>query len=140
SVDGTVIGTGTASSENGSFNIAISKLTAGTEVSVTATDAAGNVSVATVVTVLDVTAPEAPKVNSVIHNDTVVTGLTEAGATVKVKMGGDELGTVVADSNGKFSVTVSKQKHKNVLTVTATDAAGNISKATTVDVLKKNEK
>jgi 2',3'-cyclic-nucleotide 2'-phosphodiesterase (5'-nucleotidase family) len=140
SVDGTVIGTGTASSENGSFNIAISKLTAGTEVSVTATDAAGNVSVATVVTVLDVTAPEAPKVNSVIHNDTVVTGLTEAGATVKVKMGGDELGTVVADSNGKFSVTVSKQKHKNVLTVMATDAAGNISKATTVDVLKKNEK
>jgi 2',3'-cyclic-nucleotide 2'-phosphodiesterase (5'-nucleotidase family) len=140
SVDGTVIGTGTASSENGSFNIAISKLTAGTEVSVTATDAAGNVSVATVVTVLDVTAPEAPKVNSVIHNDTVVTGLTEAGARVKVKMGGDELGTVVADSNGKFSVTVSKQKHKNVLTVTATDAAGNISKAITVDVLKKNEK
>ncbi|AYA78369.1 hypothetical protein DOE78_01750 [Bacillus sp. Y1] len=140
SVDGTVIGTGTASSENGSFNIKISKLTAGTEVSVTATDAAGNVSEATVVTVLDVTAPEAPKVNSVIHNDTVVTGLTEAGATVKVKMGGDEIGTVVADSNGKFSVTVSKQKHKNVLTVTATDAAGNISKATTVDVLKKNEK
>lgn len=140
SVDGTVIGTGTASSENGSFNIKISKLTAGTEVSVTATDAAGNVSEATVVTVLDVTAPEAPKVNSVIHNDTVVTGLTEAGATVKVKMGGDELGTVVADSKGKFSVTVSKQKHKNVLTVTATDAAGNESKASTVDVLKKNEK
>lgn len=140
SVDGTVIGTGTASSENGSFNIKISKLTAGTEVSVTATDAAGNVSEATVVTVLDVTAPEAPKVNSVIHNDTVVTGLTEAGATVKVKMGGDEIGTVVADSNGKFSVTVSKQKHKNVLTVTATDAAGNESKSSTVDVLKKNEK
>lgn len=140
SVDGTVIGTGTASSENGSFNIAISKLTAGTEVSVTATDAAGNVSEATVVTVLDVTAPEAPKVNSVIHNDTVVTGTTEAGATVKVMMDGDVLGTFVADRNGKFSVKVTKQKHKNYLTVTATDAAGNVSKATTVDVLKKNGK
>ncbi|MGI8386757.1 5'-nucleotidase C-terminal domain-containing protein [Robertmurraya sp. P23] len=139
SVNETVIGTGTAL-ENGSFSIGISKLTAGTEVSVTATDAAGNVSEATVVTVLDVTAPEAPKVNSVIHNDTVVTGTTEAGATVKVMMGEDVLGMVVADSNGKFSVTVSKQKHKNVLTVTATDAAGNVSKATTVDVLKKNEK
>lgn len=140
SVDGTVIGTGTASSENGSYSIAISKLTAGTEVSVTATDAAGNESVATIVTVLDVTAPEAPKVNSVIHNDTVVTGTTEAGATVKVMMDGDVLGTVVADRNGKFSVTVPKQKHKNVLIVTATDGAGNVSKATTVDVLKKNEK
>lgn len=139
SVDGTVIGTGTAS-ENGSYSIAISKLTAGTEVSVTATDAAGNESVATIVTVLDVTAPEAPKVNSVIHNDTVVTGTTEAGATVKVMMDGDVLGTVVADRNGKFSVTVPKQKHKNVLIVTATDGAGNVSKATTVDVLKKNEK
>lgn len=138
--NGTVIGSGTASSENGSFSIAISKLTAGTQVSVTATDAAGNKSLATVVTVLDVTAPDAPKVNSVIHNDTVVTGTTEAGATVKVMMGETVLGTVVADNNGKFSVTVPKQKQKNVLTVTATDAAGNGSKATTVDVLKKNEK
>jgi 2',3'-cyclic-nucleotide 2'-phosphodiesterase (5'-nucleotidase family) len=138
-VDGTVIGTGTAS-ENGSFSIAISKLTAGTEVSVTATDAAGNVSEATVVTVIDVTAPDAPKVNPVIHNDTVVTGTTEAGAIVKVMMGENELGTVVADSKGKFSVNVPKQKHKNYLTVTATDAAGNVSKATIVDVLKKNGK
>jgi 2',3'-cyclic-nucleotide 2'-phosphodiesterase (5'-nucleotidase family) len=139
SVDGTVIGTATAS-ENGSFSVEISKLTAGTEVLVTATDAAGNVSEATVVTVIDVTAPDAPNVNPVIHNDTVVTGTTEAGATVKVMMGGDKLGTVVADSNGVFSVNVPKQKHKNVLTVTATDAAGNVSKVTTVDVLKKNEK
>ena len=140
SVNETVIGTGTASSDNGSFSIAISKLTAGTKVSVKATDAAGNESEATVVTVLDVTAPEPPKVNSVIHNDTVVTGITEARATVKVLMGDKVLGTVVADSKGKFTVTVPKQKHKNELTVTTTDAAGNESKATTVDVLKKNEK
>jgi 2',3'-cyclic-nucleotide 2'-phosphodiesterase (5'-nucleotidase family) len=139
SVDDTVIGTGTAL-ENGSFSVGISKLTAGTEVSVTATDAAGNVSKATVVTVLDTTAPNAPKVNSVIHNDTVVSGTTEAGATVKVVMNGVELGSVVADGKGKFTVKVPKQKHKNVLTVTATDAAGNVSKATVVDVLKKNEK
>lgn len=139
SVDGTIIGTGTAL-ENGSYSITISKLPAGTELSVTATDNAGNVSEATIVAVIDVTAPDAPKVNPVIRNDTFVTGTTEAGATVKVLMGGVELGTVVADDNGKFSIAVPKQKHKNELTVTATDAAGNVSKATVVDVLKKNEK
>ncbi|WP_169803665.1 Ig-like domain-containing protein [Neobacillus niacini] len=55
-------------------------------------------------------------------------------------MGKAELGTALADENGKFKVSVPKQKHKNLLTVTATDAAGNVSEATIIDVLKKNEK
>ncbi len=139
SVDELVIGSST-SLENGSFVIEIAKQAAGTELAVTATDDAGNVSKETVVKVIDVTPPDAPKVNDVIHNDTFVTGTTEAGATVKVMMGKVEVGTVVADAHGKFKVSAPKQKHKNLLTVTATDAAGNGSKATTVDVLKKNEK
>jgi 2',3'-cyclic-nucleotide 2'-phosphodiesterase (5'-nucleotidase family) len=88
----------------------------------------------------DSIAPEAPTVNPVIHNDTFVTGTTEAGAVVKVLMGKVELGTAIADANGKFTIAVPKQKHKNLLTVTATDATGNVSKATIVDVVKKNEK
>jgi 2',3'-cyclic-nucleotide 2'-phosphodiesterase (5'-nucleotidase family) len=139
SVAGTIVGSSTAS-EDGSFVIEIAKQIAGTELAVTATDGAGNVSEVTVVTVRDVTAPDAPQVNSVLHNDTFVTGTTEAGATVKVMMGKVEIGTAVADVNGKFKVTVPKQKHKNLLTVTATDAAGNVSKETIMDVLKKNEK
>lgn len=56
-------------------------------------------------------------------------------------MGKVELCTPVADANGKFKVSVPKQKHKNQLTVTATDVAGNASQETIVDVLKKkNEK
>ncbi|WP_342431783.1 5'-nucleotidase C-terminal domain-containing protein [Neobacillus sp. FSL H8-0543] len=138
-VDGTIMGSSIAS-EDSSFEIDIAKQVAGTELAVTATDAAGNVSEVTVVTVIDVTAPDAPKVNPVIHNDTFVTGTTEAGASVKVMMGKVELGTAVADAYGKFNVSVPKQKHQYVITVTATDAAGNISKETVVDVLKKNEK
>ncbi|MBS4214796.1 5'-nucleotidase C-terminal domain-containing protein [Bacillus sp. FJAT-49825] len=138
-VDGNILGSSTAVGD-GSFVIEIAKQAAGTEISVTATDSAGNVSEATVVTVKDVTAPDAPQVNPVIHNDTVVTGTTEAGANVKVMMGTVEIGTAVADANGKFTVSVPKQKHKNLLTVTATDAAGNVSMETVVDVLKKNEK
>jgi hypothetical protein len=139
SVYGIVIGSNTAV-EDGSFVIEIAKQAAGTELAVTATDNAGNVSGVTVVTVMDETSPDAPQVNPVIHNDTFVTGTTEAYATVKVTMGKVELGTAVADANGKFKIGVPKQKHKNLLTLTATDTAGNVSKATIVDVLKKNEK
>lgn len=139
SVDGTILGSSTAL-ENGSFVVEIDKQTAGTELAVTATDAAGNVSEVTVVTVVDVTSPDQPQVNPVIHHDTVVTGTTEAGASVKVMMGKEELGTAVADVNGKFKLSVPKQKHKNLLSVTATDVAGNVSEATIVDVLKKNGK
>ncbi|HWL26748.1 MAG TPA: Ig-like domain-containing protein, partial [Ureibacillus sp.] len=90
--------------------------------------------------VVDVTAPDAPQVNPVIHNDTIITGTTEAGASVKVMMGKVKLGTATADTNGKFKVSVPKQKHKNILTVTASDVSGNISEEAVVDVLKKNEK
>jgi 2',3'-cyclic-nucleotide 2'-phosphodiesterase (5'-nucleotidase family) len=138
SVDGIVIGSSTAL-ENGSFVIEITKQVAGTKLAVTAADNAGNVSKVTVVTVIDVTPPDAPNVNPVIHNDTFITGTTEDGATVKIMMGNVELGTAAADADGKFKIYVPKQKHKNHLTVTVTDAAGNVSTAIIVDVLKKNE-
>ncbi|MFS0777761.1 5'-nucleotidase C-terminal domain-containing protein [Neobacillus sp. 3P2-tot-E-2] len=139
SIDGTLIGSAPAL-EDGSFAIEIAKQDAGTQLAVTATDNAGNVSKETVVTVKDVTAPNVLLVDAVIHNDTYITGITEAGATVKVMLGKVELGTEVADAYGKFKVSVPKQKHKNILTVTVADAAGNVSKATIVEVLKKNEK
>jgi 2',3'-cyclic-nucleotide 2'-phosphodiesterase (5'-nucleotidase family) len=139
SINGTIIGSSTAL-ENGSFVVEIAKHSAGTELAVTATDGAGNVSDATVVKVVDVTPPDQPKIYPVIHNDTVITGTTEAGASVRVMLDKVELGSAVADTDGKFTVSVPKQKHKNLLTVTATDAAGNVSEAEIVSVLKKNEK
>ncbi|WP_148346797.1 5'-nucleotidase C-terminal domain-containing protein [Robertmurraya massiliosenegalensis] len=139
SVNGKVIGSGIVS-ENGSFSIKIAKQAAGTEIEVTATNAAGKVSEPTVVTVVDVTPPAAPIVNPVTHNDILIMGKTEAGATVKVMMGNLKIGTAVADYRGTFKVRVPKQKHKNFLIFTATDAAGNESKPTIVDVSKKNGK
>ncbi|MGG0716998.1 5'-nucleotidase C-terminal domain-containing protein [Robertmurraya massiliosenegalensis] len=84
--------------------------------------------------------PEAPVVNPVIHNDTVITGIAEAGVTITVRMDGKVIGTAEANARGQFSVTVPKQKHKNYLTVTATNVAGKVSEATLVDVQKKNGK
>lgn len=138
-INGTLLGSAPAL-EDGSFVIEIRKQVAGTQLVVTVTDAAGNVSEETVVTVIDVTAPSKPQVNPVIHNDTFVTGTTEERATVKIMLGKVELGTAVADANGQFKVSVPKLKHLNLLTITATDTAGNVSDATIVDVLKKNEK
>ncbi|MGE8204611.1 Ig-like domain-containing protein [Heyndrickxia sp. NPDC080065] len=124
------------SAEDGTFSVSISKQKAGTKLTVTAKNSAG-VSKATEVEVLDKTAPEAPKVNSVSDKDTKVTGTAEAGSTVTVFAGKATLGTGTTDKNGKFSITINKQKAGTALTVTATDKAGNVSKATKVVVLDK---
>ncbi|MGE8204610.1 Ig-like domain-containing protein [Heyndrickxia sp. NPDC080065] len=122
--------------EDGTFSISISKQKAGTKLTVTAKNATG-VSKATEVVVLDKTAPEAPKVNAVSDKDTKVTGTAEAGSTVTVFAGKTTLGSGTADKDGKFSITIKKQKAGTALTVTATDKAGNTSNATKVVVLDK---
>ncbi|KYC73185.1 Ig-like domain-containing protein [Heyndrickxia coagulans] len=81
-----VYSTGYATS-SGTFAIAISKQRAGTQLSAYAEDAAGNMSPETTVTVIDKTAPSAPRVNPVSDADTTVTGTTEAGAKVTVQSG-----------------------------------------------------
>jgi len=105
----------------------------GDELTVTATDPAGNVSDPTKVTV-DSTAPDAPVVNPT--NGSEVTGTAEPGSTVKVKdRTGKVLCSVTAGTNGSFSCVPSpKPGDGDELTVTATDAAGNVSDPTTVTV------
>ncbi|WML46006.1 bifunctional 2',3'-cyclic-nucleotide 2'-phosphodiesterase/3'-nucleotidase [Neobacillus sp. PS3-40] len=138
--NGQVIGTAKAS-ENGSFAVTISIQKAGTEVSVTATDAAGNISAETIVLVKDVTAPDAPQVGKVIAPAKSVTGYAEAGSTVKVFVGNQLLGSVIADENGDFYIPFkSAQTHDTVLSFTATDAAGNTSKVTKITLVKSNPK
>lgn len=122
--------------EEGTFSVSISKQKAGTKLTVTAKNAAG-VSKATEVEVLDKTAPEVPKVNPVSDKDTKVTGTAEAGSTVTVFTGKTTLGSGTTDKNGKFSITIKKQKAGTTLTVTAKDIAGNSSKAIKVVVLDK---
>ncbi|MDR7237794.1 bifunctional 2',3'-cyclic-nucleotide 2'-phosphodiesterase/3'-nucleotidase [Neobacillus drentensis] len=138
--NGQVIGTATAKAD-GTFTLAIAALKAGTEVAVSATDAAGNTSAETKVVVKDVTAPDAPEVGQIIAPAKSVTGKAEAGSTVNVFEGKSLLGNAVADKNGTFTISFkSAQTFGKVLTFTATDAAGNTSKATSVTLVKSNSK
>ncbi|RST77439.1 peptidase S8 [Siminovitchia acidinfaciens] len=118
----------------GTFKVAIKKQKAGTVLSVTAKDAAGNESKATKVTVKDKTPPAVPKVNKVTDRDKFITGKTEKNAVVYVKHKGKTLGKKKADAKGKFKVKIKKQKAGTTLSVTAKDAAGNTSKAAKIKV------
>lgn len=124
---------GTANTE-GQFSITIPKQKAGTIIEVTAKDAAGNVSAAAKVTVVDETAPPAPTVNKVTDQSTAVTGNTEKGSEVLVVIG-TVTWEVTADAEGQFLITIPKQKAGTLIEVTAKDAAGNKSEAAKVTVM-----
>ncbi|TKB04907.1 Ig-like domain repeat protein [Alteromonas portus] len=95
---------------------------------VTATDADGNVGSNSGTVVIDTTPPAIPTVDA--GNGTEITGTAEAGATVSVDVDGDGTPdfTVIADGDGNWSITPDTPLADGVIvTVTATDAAGNIS-------------
>ncbi|WDL88524.1 Ig-like domain-containing protein [Priestia aryabhattai] len=117
----------------GNYSISIAKQKAGSKLSVTAGNAAG-VSPVVTVTVQDKTAPVTPKVNAVSNQDTVVTGSTEAGAEVHVKIDKKVIGKGNAKSDGTFSITIPKQPASTKLAVIAKDAANNYSSNTFVTV------
>jgi hypothetical protein len=112
-------------------------------VSVTATDAVANVSTATSVSFsVDVTAPAAPSLSGPEADSTVgarptFSGTAEAGSTVTVKdAAGKTLCTTTAAECGGWRCTPSNPLSggEQTLTVTATDAAGNVSAATEVRI------
>ena len=129
----------TKADQDGNYSVPVSGLKEGDTVSVTATDEAGNKSDATTATVAkadDKTAPLAPVVNTVKAGDTVVTGTAEAGSTVEVTLPDGTKATATADQDGNFSVPVSGLKEGDIVSVTATDEAGNTSNPTSVTVGK----
>ena len=110
----------------------------------TATDAAGNTGVASaaLAVTIDTTAPVAPSITSFstdsgtvgdgITNDNTLTltGTAEANATVKVYDGATLLGSAVANGSGAWSYTTAALADGlQILTATATDAAGNTGAA-----------
>ncbi|MFC4712912.1 Ig-like domain-containing protein [Planococcus dechangensis] len=126
---------GTAKTKaDGTFVIAIAKQKADVKLSVTAVDAAGNISEATVVTVADTIAPAIPVIDEVTDQSVKVTGTAEAVSTVSIKVGLSEIGSAKATADGKFSIAIAKQTAGTKLTVTAADKAGNISKAASITV------
>lgn len=110
--------------ENGNFSITIKAQKAKTIVTVTVTDEAGNVSIATKVTVKDTTPPAIPTVTSV--SQTKVTGKAEPNAYVFVKIAKTVIAIGKADSKGNYSITFKKQKVGTTLSVNAKDSSLNI--------------
>ena len=98
-------------------------------VQVSVTDAAGNESAAVDVT-MDSQAPDAPT-EVALDKDGVVTGKGEPGATVAVTdQNGEVIGSGIVDDNGVFEVTVDPvPADGDVVQVSVTDAAGNVSDA-----------
>ncbi len=106
----------------------------GTVVSVTATDAAGNTSAPATETV-DAAAPALPTIDPT--NGTVLQGTAEADSTVNIDTNGDGTAdaTVTADGSGNWTYTpTTPLPDGTVVTVTATDAAGNTSAPATETV------
>ena len=116
----------------------------------TATDEAGNVSVAAVrVVTIETQAPNPPTINIIEGDDiinavekgdgVVLSGTAEAGTTVTLTYNGLNLGTAPVDANGNWSLsfTAGQVPPDGFATVvaTATDAAGNVSLPTSQTVL-----
>ncbi|MCG8163828.1 hypothetical protein JMY81_23895, partial [Brenneria goodwinii] len=104
-------------------------LTNGEAVTVTATDAAGNVSTPTTATAPDLTAPSAPADLQVAEDGTSVSGSAEAGSTVTLTdADGNVLGSVTVGEDGNFSVPLTPAlTNGEEVSAVASDAAGNAS-------------
>lgn len=124
--------------QNGTYKFMLSnKLSEGTQIKVTATDAAGNISAEKATKVIDKQAPNTPSVNKVTVKSKSVTGTAEKGATVLVYRGKILLGKAVANSNGNYVVKINTQKANASLTIVAEDKAGNQSKSKIIKIVSK---
>lgn len=123
--------------EDGLYAIVIGKQKAGTVLTVTSTDKAGNVSQAVEMKVLDRTAPAIPVVTEVTDQSTSIKGTAEVDSTITVKVGTSELTKGVVGKDGTFNLAIAKQKAGTVLTLVSTDGAGNASKSIEVKVLDR---
>ncbi len=131
--DGTLIGTATAGA-NGAFAVALTPAqTDGTSVAVTQADGAGNVSAPSTIATPDFAVPLAPTA-IVTADGGAVTGGGEAGASVVVRdASGVVLGSGMAGADGAFTVRIAPaQANGETLSVTVSDAGGNVSPATVV--------
>ena len=143
--DGTELGTAVVG-PTGVFSLNLNPPQVDGEVlQATATDAAGNTSVANSVTAPDIdggdtTPPEAPTNLVIGVAGSQLSGRGEAGSTVQVRdAAGNILATGTVAADGTFTVTLDPAVNDgSTLQVTLTDAAGNVSQpgsVTSADVL-----
>ncbi|MEB6297217.1 Ig-like domain-containing protein, partial [Staphylococcus gallinarum] len=113
------------------------KFNGGESVKVTSTDASGNKSDEKVIDVKDTTPPVAPTVSEVTSESTQVTGTGEPGSTVKVELPDGTVLNGIADNQGNYTIDLPSNKKFNggeQIKVTSTDASGNKSNETVIDV------
>ncbi|PNZ33371.1 Ig-like domain-containing protein, partial [Staphylococcus felis] len=136
--DGTTA-TGTVNGE-GRYEVKIPDtvdLKGGKTIKVTLTDEVGNQSEATLTTVEDQTAPEAPTVDPVTSKTTVITGTGEVGSTVTVMFPDGTTATGTVNGEGRYEVKIPDTvdlKGGETIKVTLTDEAGNKSEETSITV------
>ncbi|MDC4381952.1 Ig-like domain-containing protein, partial [Acinetobacter baumannii] len=95
-------------------------------ITVTATDAAGNVGTDTGVVTVDTTAPAAPVIDPVNGTDPI-TGTAEAGSTVTVTYPDGSTASVVAGPDGTWTVPNPGLNDGDTVTAVTEDPAGNTS-------------
>ena len=131
----------------GKFKIAIPRQEGNTVVNIKITNALGIVIQEIEKVVKDVDAPSMPMITTVVNNKTtVLEGTTEANAVVVVEkevkvFGGvkiEEVARTIADSNGKFKVTIPMQTVNTSLGIKAIDKVGNVSDYTNLIVKNIN--
>lgn len=88
------------------------------------------------ITVRDIIAPNI-KIYAVSDRSTMVTGITEAGATVQLFVNGRKIQTLVADGNGRVSFAISPLKAGVKVRMTAIDQAGNSQSTENITVSDK---
>jgi large repetitive protein len=121
----------------GNFKVMIPVQKAGIRIHLVAKDAAGNLSTAKNVAVVDKIAPSLSRVNTVSNLTKVLTGRSEAGATIIVTIGKAKY-TAKVDAKGNFKVTIPFRKAGTRIAISAKDPVGNVSAAKIVIVLDKN--
>ena len=135
SSSGSIIAGATAVATNGVWEITFDLLSAGDNIiTATATDAAGNMSVISgaVTITLDTNAPAKPTIapDSLLVNVVSLTlrGTADTDTAVELFRTGNSLGSATA-TNGAWTITFDLREGDNIITATATDAAGNTSVA-----------
>ena len=87
--------------------------------------------------VIDITDPEVPTIDPPTNNPTnnpsqIISGTAEPGSTVELSINGNPITpTVIADSNGDWSLPITLSEGSNIITATATDPSGNTSDPST---------
>lgn len=131
---GQEIGTGTVEAD-GKFVVNISPNQLNGEVlTVYAFDTTNNQSPPAQATANDSTPPAAPANLDVSDDGLALTGTAEVGSTVTIMEGTTKLGEVVVGESGSFSFTLPSAKlNGEIMSLTATDGAGNTSEPGTVE-------